>query len=125
MSKVVNFEDLIAWQRARKLAGFVYDVTREGEFARDFGLSRQMRRAAVSIMSNIAEGHERGGAAEYARFLGIAKGSCAELRSQLYLALDAAYLDRKTFTKLLERAKELGRILGGLRRAVQERRTST
>ncbi len=124
MNRVVNFEDLIAWQRARKLAGLVYHVTREGEFARDFGLSRQMRRAAVSIMSNIAEGHERGGAKEYARFLGIAKGSCAELRSQLYVALDVAYLDRKTFAELLETTRELGRILGGLRRAIQERRTS-
>ncbi len=124
MNRVVNFEDLIAWQRARKLAGLVYDVTREGEFARDFGLSRQMRRAAVSIMSNIAEGHERGGAKEYARFLGIAKGSCAEVRSQLYIALDVAYLDRRTFAQLLERTRELGRILGGLRRAIRERRTS-
>ncbi len=124
MNRVVNFEDLIAWQRARKLAGLVYDVTREGEFARDFGLSRQMKRAAVSIMSNIAEGHERGGAKEYARFLGIAKGSCAEVRSQLYVALDVAYLDRKTFVELLEKTRELGRILGGLRRAIQERRTS-
>ena len=125
MTRVVNFEDLIAWQRARKLAGYVYDVTCEGESARDFGLSRQMRRAAVSIRSNIAEGHERGGAAEYARFHGIAKGSCAELRSQLYVALDAAYVDRNTFADLLERTKELGRILGGLRRAVREHRTST
>ncbi len=124
MNRVVNFEDLIAWQRARKLAACVYDVTREGEFARDFGLSRQMRRAAVSIMSNIAEGHERGGANEYARFLGIAKGSCAEVRSQLYVALNVAYLDRKTFAELLETTRELGRILGGLRRVIRERRTS-
>ena len=113
MDTVVNFEDLIAWRRARKLAACVYDVTREGEFARDFGLSRQMRRAAVSVMSNIAEGHERAGAAEYSRFLGIAKGSCAELRSQLYVALDVAYLDRKTFAESLEATRELGRILGG------------
>lgn len=124
MNTVVNFEDLIAWRRARKLAACVYDVTREGEFARNFGLSRQMQRAAVSVMSNIAEGHERGGAAEYARFLGIAKGSCAELRSQLYVALDVAYLDRKTFAESLEATRELGRILGGLRRAIRERRTS-
>ena len=123
MTTVVNFEDLIAWQRTRKLAGLAYDVTREGEFARDFGLSRQMRRAAVSIMSNIAEGHERGGA--NSRFLGIAKGSCAEVRSQLYVALDVAYLDRKTFAELLETTRELGRILGGLRRAIRERRAST
>ena len=83
-----------------------------------------MQRAAVSIMANIAEGHERGGAAEYSRFLGIAKGSCAELRSQLYVALDVAYLDRETFAELLEKTREFGRILGGLRRAVREHRTS-
>ena len=82
MSKrVERFEDLIAWQKARKLTSRIYKTTNEGEFARDYSLRDQIRRAAVSTMSNIAEGFERGGAAEFHRFLVMAKGSCAELLS--------------------------------------------
>ena len=93
MSKrVERFEDLIAWQKARKLTSRIYKTTNEGTFARDYSLKDQIRRAAVSTMSNIAEGFERGGAAEFHRFLVMAKGSCAELRNQLYIAFDVAYI---------------------------------
>ncbi len=115
---VKNFEDLISWQRARELASIVYRLTRETALRSDFGLRDQMQRAAVSIMSNIAEGHERGSSLEYARFLSIAKGSCAELRSQYYLALDAGYIDRAAFDDGLRRTRELGRIIGGLRASI-------
>ena len=93
MGKVERFEDLIAWQRARVLTTAIHSVSRKGEFTGDFGLSGQLQRAAVSIMSNIAEGYERGSAKEFHRFLSIAKASCAELRSRLYVALDIGYLD--------------------------------
>src|SRR5713101_8300321 len=116
--KIERFEDFIAWQKARTLTGDIYKVTSLGQFARDFGLKDQIRRAAVSIMSNIAEGFERGRATEFHQFLSIAKGSCAELRSQLYVAFDAEYLAPKQFHQLMAAAAETGQIVGGLRVSV-------
>ncbi len=118
MAKVERFEDLIAWQKARGLARAIYEVTRDGDFAKDYGLSGQIQRAAVSIMSNIAEGFERGGRGEFHQFLAIAKASCAEVRSQLYVALDAGYLDKGSFDPLIQQAEEVARIVGGLRSSV-------
>jgi four helix bundle protein len=117
-SKIKRFEDLIAWQKARQLAKIVYTITRQNPFARDFGLSSQIQRAAVSIMSNIAEGFERGGRKEFHQFLSIAKGSCAELRSQLYVALDIGYITESEFAEVFSLAEEVGRIVGGLRSSV-------
>ncbi len=94
-NKIEWFEDFIAWQKARILTSKIYRVTEEGAFARDFGLKAQMRWAAVSIKSNIAEGFERGRPAEFQQFLLIAKASFAELRSQIYLAFDAGHLNRE------------------------------
>src|SRR5580765_5795591 len=122
--KIKNFQDLIAWQKARKLTAAIYRVTKKGEFSRDFGLKDQIRRAAVSVMSNIAEGFERGRPAEFHQFLSIAKGSCAELRSQLFVALDADYLVASDFKTLMANAEEVGRIVGGLRAGVQRKRTA-
>lgn len=82
-ARIERFEELIAWQKARTLTREIYETTRRGAFARDFGLSGQIQRAAVSIMSNIAEGFERGGRGEFHQFLSTAKASCADLRSQL------------------------------------------
>ena len=96
----------------------VYRVTGSGKFNQDFGLKDQIRRAAVSVMSNIAEGFERGGRAEFHQLLSIAKGSCGEVRSQLYVALDAGYLDERAFAPLLAMTEEVGRIVGGLRVSV-------
>jgi len=116
--KITRFEDLIAWQKARQLAKKIYEVTRQDRFARDFGLLGQIQRAAVSIMSNIAEGFERGGRKEFHQFLSIAKGSCAELRSILYVALDVGYIAESEFEEILLLAEEVGRIVGGLRSSV-------
>ena len=91
--KVERFEDLIAWQKARELTKEIYKVTKSGEFAKDFGLRDQIRRASVSIMSNLAEGFERGRTTEFHQYISTAKGSCAEVRSQLYVAWDASYLE--------------------------------
>ncbi len=122
MGRIEKFEDLIAWQKARVLTREIYQVTRQGEFAKDFGLRDQIQRAAVSIMSNIAEGFERGGRAEFHQFLSIAKASCAEIRSQLYVALDVNYLDNKQFNSLIDLAQETGRLIGGLSISVDKRR---
>ncbi|MBI4496781.1 MAG: four helix bundle protein [Chloroflexi bacterium] len=119
---VARFEDLVAWQKARELTRAIYQATSLGDLARDFGLSQQMQRAAVSIMSNIAERFERSGHGEFPHFLSIAKASCAEVRSQLYVAFDVGYLDRPQFEELLTRAEEVGRIVGGLRSAVARQR---
>ena len=117
-----KFEDLIAWQKARELTNAIYHVTGTGSFAKDFGLRDQIRRAAVSVMSNVAEGFERGGRAEFHQFLSVAKSSCAELRSQLYVAWDARHLQPSTFRRLMLQAEEVARIIGGLRKAVHTQR---
>jgi four helix bundle protein len=121
-NKINSFQDLIAWQKARSLTASIYEITSKGDFARDFALKDQIRRAAVSVMSNIAEGFERGRPAEFHQFLSIAKGSCAELRSQLFVALDASYLAAGDFGILMTDAEEVARIIGGLRAGVQRKR---
>jgi len=121
---IEKFEDLVAWQKARELTKSVYEITKQREFSRDYGLRDQIRRAAVSIMSNIAEGFERGNPRELHQFLSIAKASCAEVRSQLYVALDIGHIDKEPFSRLMVLAQETGRIIGGLRVSVAKRRES-
>ena len=120
--KIEKFEDFIAWQKARKLTSEIYRATNLPKFSRDFGLKDQIRRSALSIMSNIAEGFERGRPSEFHQFLSIAKGSCAELRSQLYVALDAEYVSDDQFRTLMFAASETGQVIGGLRVSVEERK---
>jgi len=120
--EIRRFEDLWAWQRARGLTKDIYRVTRIGSFARDFGLAGQIQRASVSIMSNIAEGHERARLTEFYQFLTIAKASCAEVRSQLYVALDAGHIDQATFDRLRNATEEVSRLAGGLRVSIDKRR---
>ena len=122
MSRIERFEDFDAWKKARLLTAAIYRASSSGEFARDFALRDQIRRAAVSIMANIAEGFERGRPAEFHQFLSTAKSSCAELRSHLYVAMDAGHIDAETFRSLMSQAEEVGRLVGGLRAAVQARR---
>ena len=100
----------------------IYETTRREPFARDYGLAGQIQRASVSIMSNIAEGFERGSPNDFHRFLVMAKASCAEVRSQLYVALDVGYIDEVEFQALMECASEVSRITGGLRASVEKRR---
>jgi len=106
--QIKNFEDLEIWKDARLLTREIYNLSMAPRFfSKDFALRDQMRRAAVSIMSNIAEGFERGGNQEFVQFLYIAKGSCGEVRSQLYVALDQEYVDRKATDDLLVVLKRL------------------
>lgn len=121
-SKVMRFEDLIAWKRSRLMVGQIYQISRSNAFAKDFSLGDQIRRSAVSVMANIAEGFERAGLGEFHRYLTIAKASCAEMRSHLYVANDIGYIDKETFAILLKEAEEIGNIIGGLRLAVQKKR---
>jgi len=114
MSTFQSFEEIEVWQKARQLTKRVYQVSSKGPFARDFGLRDQMRRACVSIMSNIAEGYERGGTKEFLQFLSVAKGSAGEVRSQLYVALDEDYLTESVFEELSSHAREISRMLTGL-----------
>lgn len=122
LSKIECFEDLIAWQKARDLTRAIYQVTQQGAFAKDLGLARQIQRAAVSTMSNVAEGFERSGRREFHQFLSTAKGSCGEVRSQLYVAFDIGYLVKDDFQRLLAQAEEVGRVVGGLRASVEKLR---
>jgi four helix bundle protein len=117
---ISKFEELIAWQKSRELVTVIYKVTNGKEFSRDFGLRDQIQRAAVSIMSNIAEGFERAGRAEFHQFLVIAKGSCAEVRSQLYIALDIGYISKTEFDSIHAMAVETSRIIGGLRASLKK-----
>ena len=117
---ISKFEELIAWQKSRELVTAIYRVTNGKEFSRDFGLRDQIQRAAVSIMSNIAEGFERASRAEFHQFLVIAKGSCAEVRSQLYVALDVGYISKAEFDSVHEMAVETSRIIGGLRASLKK-----
>lgn len=114
MATFQKFEDIEAWQRARKLTHEIYTVSNENPFSKDYGLRDQIRKASVSIMSNIAEGFERGGTKEFIQFLSIAKGSSGEFRSQLYVALDQGYLKEEMFDRLLVTALETGRMISGL-----------
>jgi four helix bundle protein len=121
-ARIVQFEDLIAWQKARDLTKAVYIASAAPAFARDRGLQDQIRGAAVSVMSNIAEGFERGGRAEFHQFLAIAKASCAEVRSQLYVASDVGYLDDADFNRLRALTQDASRIIGALKSAVRKQR---
>jgi four helix bundle protein len=115
MATIQRFEDLIAWQKARALARDVYLLTRDEAFRKDFGLASQIQRAAVSVMANLAEGYERRRRVEFHRYVEIAKASCAEVSSHLYVALDVGYLESSRFETLQEQISELQSILAGLK----------
>jgi four helix bundle protein len=114
MATFKTFEEIECWKKARELTRRVYAVTNEPGFARDFGLKDQIRRAAVSIVSNIAEGHDRSGTAEFIHFLSTAKGSASEVRCQLYVAADQGYVKQDIFVELNTLPAETGSMLGGL-----------
>jgi four helix bundle protein len=114
MKKIGQFEDMEVWVLARKLANQIYDVSEKGAFAWDFGLRDQMRRAAVSILSNIAEGYESDSDRQFIRYLGFAKASAGELRAQLYIALDRKYLSQQEFSGMKDLTRSCSRQLAGL-----------
>jgi four helix bundle protein len=92
-----KFEDMQVWQDARRLTTLIYGLTQKGKFSKDFGLRDQIQRSSVSIMSNLAEGYERGSRREFIHYLSYAKGSIGEVRCQLYVALDLSYINNEEF----------------------------
>jgi len=120
MATFQKFTDIEAWQKARKLTFEIYEVTKRAPFSRDFELRGQIRDASVSVMSNIAEGFDRNGTAEFIHFLSIAKGSAAEVVSQLYVGLDQKYITKEEFERLFALATEVGRKIGALMRYLRK-----
>ena len=113
MAKIEKFEDILAWQRARELVNEIYRASNNGLFAKDFGLRDQIRRAAVSIMLNIAEGFARKTTRELSQFLVIAHGSAAEVQAALYVALDQQYITEEQFEQLYKMSGETSRMIMG------------
>jgi four helix bundle protein len=114
MTTVKRFEDLHAWQTARELVRMVYEDSGQQEFGRDFGLKDQVRRAAVSVMSNIAEGFNAGTDGEFIRFLSYSRRSNSEVQSQTYIALDLKYISQERFQSLYEKANLIERRINSL-----------
>lgn len=111
MTTATRFEELEVWQKAKELTNLIYRLSASGSFARDFGLRDQMRRAAVSIMSNIAEGFESQTQAMFIKYLGHAKGSAGELRAQPYIALEQEYITNDEFQSAFSLAELCSRKL--------------
>ena len=125
MATVNRFEDLEVWKLSREIVNEIYDLTHQSSFSRDFSLCNQIRRSAVSILSNISEGFESGSDAQFARYLKIAKGSAGECRAQLYIALDQHYMNQKEFNDitraLIRCSKKLSRLIDYLNGCNQAR----
>lgn len=110
IKKMEKFEDIIAWQKAKQMTFVVY---KKFSVNKDYGFRDQIQRASVSVMNNIAEGFERKGDKEFSHFLYISKGSCGEVRSMIYLALDLGYITKKEFDEMLAISLEISKILSG------------
>ena len=119
MALIKKFEDIVAWQEARKLVANIYKLTITGALAKDYGLCDQLQRAAVSAMTNIAEGFDCESKVEFARFLGIARRSAVEVQSLLYAALDVGYIDDQIFKKEYQQAEKTKALIGGLKRSLK------
>ena len=108
------FEDLEVWKLAREITKQIYEITRKSTFIKDYGLIDQIRRASVSVLSNISEGFERGGNPEFKQFLYIAKGSCGEVKCQIYIAMDQKYISEEEAKALIEKLKKLSIMISNL-----------
>jgi four helix bundle protein len=118
MALIKRFEDIQAWQEARKLTQQIYQLTSSGSFAQDFGLKDQIRRAAVSAMTNIAEGFDCESKTEFARFLGIARRSAVEVQSLLYVALDVGHITDEVFQTYYAQTTKTKALIGGLKHSL-------
>ncbi len=113
MAKFNSFEEINSWQKARVFNKRIYEITENLNFKKDYDFARQIRRASISISSNIAEGFERNTDKEFIYFLYVSKASAAEVRSQLYLAFDLEYISKQEFEELLKYITEISRLLSG------------
>jgi four helix bundle protein len=120
MAKIERFEDVEAWKKGRELRKSIYACSKAGKFATDYALRDQIRRASISITSNIAEGFEREGNREFLQFLANSKGSCGEVRDQLYVALDEQYITKEQFEVLYRNAMEVSRIISGFMKYLRQ-----
>jgi four helix bundle protein len=120
-NQVRRFEDLEAWKSGREVTRTVYSLTKKDSFKRDFGLVDQIRRAAASVMTNVAEGFERGTNKDFIRFLFIARGSAGEVRSLLYVALDQGYITEKEFSSTQDLCVQASRIIWGLIKSLRNK----
>ena len=118
MALIKKFEDIIAWQEARKLVASIYKLTSTGALAKDYGMRDQIQRAAVSAMTNIAEGFDCESKVEFARFLGFARRSAVEVQSLLYAALDVEHIKQDVFKSHYEQAKKCKALIGGLKQGI-------
>ena len=114
MATFTKFEEIDSWRKARELTKEIYKLSNRAPFSKDFSLRDQIRRASVSVMSNIAEGYDRSGTGEFIQFLATAKGSAAEVRCQLYVALDQNYINDEQFQAVSGLATDAGNMIGGL-----------
>lgn len=121
MALIKRFEEIRAWQEARILVREIYRISNQGSFAKDFGLKDQIRRAAVSVMTNIAEGFDDDSKAEFARFLGYSRRSAVEVQSLLYTALDVGYVNKAKFDELYQQAEKTKALVGGFRHSLKKR----
>ncbi len=121
MALIKKFEDIVAWQEARKLVASIYKLTNTGALAKDYGMRDQIQRAAVSAMTNIAEGFDCESKAEFARFLGFARRSAVEVQSLLYAAFDVGYINEQTFKTEYQQAEKTKALIGGLKHSLKPR----
>ena len=121
--KIERFEDIEAWKEARNLVNMIYDISNEGQFSKDFSLRNQIRGASVSVMSNIAEGFDRGTNREFIQFLIVARASASEVKSQLYVALDRNYIHQSNFDKVYQQATKVISLIDGFIRYLKKPRT--
>lgn len=113
MATILKFEDIVAWQKALELSDLIYEHSNKDKFSKDFGLRDQMRRASVSVVSNIAEGFEREGNNQFIYFLLVAKASAGELRAQLYVARNQKYITTEEFEQLNNKVIEVSKTISG------------
>jgi four helix bundle protein len=120
MAKFNKFEEIQAWQKAHEATLLIYKITSKDTFSKDFGLKDQIRRASVSVMANIAEGHGRRTSSEFANFLNIARGSAAEVQSHLYVAVGLQYITKEEFEKIYQMLGEVSRMTLALAKYLRE-----
>ncbi|MGR6088348.1 MAG: four helix bundle protein [Arcticibacter sp.] len=124
MPLIKRFEDMLSWKKARELNKIIYQETLNPSFSKDYALKDQIRKSSISIMSNIAEGFERGTENEFKYFLRVAKGSAGELRSQLYIASDLNYLDHKCFSECSTQITEITKLISAFIHSIDSKRTT-
>ena len=122
MSKIEKFEDLECWRQSRILVNYIFPLSNRTTFSKDFDLKSQMRRSALSIMNNIAEGFDRNSNAEFIYFLNISCGSCGEIRSMSYVLLDNKYINQDEFKELQDKILNTNKLVKGLIKYLRRRK---